>query len=339
MATLRIAIPSEGALYDGGLPFMRECGLRISRVNPRRYTAEIPALPGVEVLFQRSFDITSEVDGGSADLGLVGLDCYEEFRREGGDTLLLIDDLAFGGARLLIAVPDAWLDVTTVPDLADLSLDFRERGRELRIVTKYPRLVKRFLNERGVHYFTLVYATGGLEAGPIMGYADLVVDVSASGTTLRENHLRPLTDGVVMETQATIVGNGRLLAADEEKLALTKEMLERIEALLRARNHQRITANIRGESAAWVAELVMADDRFSGIQGPTVSDVYGGGDERWFAVQVVVHKDDLIGAVDHFRSLGCSSITVNDAAYVFRDRCQAYDRLAQTLEGFRDGGP
>ena len=339
MATLRFAIPSEGALYDGGLPFMRECGLRISRVNPRRYTAEIPALPGVEVLFQRSFDITSEVDAGSADLGLVGLDCYEEFRREGGDTLLLIDDLAFGGARLLIAVPDAWLDVTTVPDLADLSLDFRERGRELRIVTKYPRLVKRFLNERGVHYFTLVYATGGLEAGPIMGYADLVADVSASGTTLRENHLRPLTDGVVMETQATIVGNGRLLAADEEKLALTKQMLERIEALLRARNHQRITANIRGESAAWVGELVMADDRFSGIQGPTVSDVYGGGDERWFAVQVVVHKDDLIGAVDHFRSLGCSSITVNDAAYVFRDRCRAYERLTGTLEGFRDGGP
>ena len=338
MATLRFAIPSEGALYDGGLPFMRECGLRISRANPRRYTGEIPSLPGVEVLYQRSFDITSEIDGGSADLGIVGLDCYEEFRREDGDTLLLIDNLAFGAARLLIAVPDSWLDVTTVPDLADLSFDFRERGRELRIVTKYPRLVKRFLNERGVNYFTLVYATGGLEAGPIMGYADLVADVSASGVTLRENHLRPLTDGVVLETQAAIVGNGRLLGADERKLDLAREMLERIEALLRARNYQRITANIRGESAAGVAEFVMADARFKGIQGPTVSDVYAGDDERWFAVQVVVHKDDLMGAVDHFRTLGCSSITVNDAAYVFRDRCDAYERLVQALARFRDGG-
>ena len=198
MTALRLAIPSEGALYDGGLPFMRECGMRVSRVNPRRYTAEIPSLPGVEVLFQRSFDITSEIDAGSADLGIVGLDCYQELRREDGETLLLIDDLAFGGARLLIAVPDSWLDVTTVHDLADVSLDFRERGRELRIVTKYPRLIKRFLNQRGVNYFTLVYATGGLEAGPIMGYADLIADISASGTTLRENHLRPLTDGMVL---------------------------------------------------------------------------------------------------------------------------------------------
>ena len=115
-------------------------------------------------------------------------------------------------------------------------------------------------------------------------------------------------------------------------------MLERIEALLRARDYQRITANIRGESAADVAQLVMADERFKGIQGPTVSDVYGGDGGRWFAVQVVVHRDDLTRAVDHFRTLGCSSITANDAAYVFRDRCEAYDRLAQVLGRFRDDG-
>jgi len=316
---------------------MRECGLRVSRINPRRYTAEIPALPGAEVLFQRSFDITAEVDGGSADLGIVGVDCYLEFRREGGDTLLPIDDLGFGGARLLIAVPDSWLDITTVSDLADMSLDFRERGRELRIVTKYPRLVKRFLNERGVNYFTSVYATGGLEAGPIMGYADLVADVSASGTTLRENHLRPLEDGNVLVTQAAIVCNARLLAADSGKLRLTREMLERMESYLRAGEYQRITANVQGESAEEVAERVMEDDRFKGIQGPTVSDVYSGSD-RWFAVQVVVQKTDLTRAVDHFRALGCSSITVSDAKYVFRDRCEAYDRLEQALERFQGKG-
>jgi len=339
MPTLRFAIPSEGALYDGGLPFMRECGLRISRVNPRRYTAEVPSLPGVEILFQRSWDITDEVDGGSADMGLVGVDCYEEFRQEGGDSLLLLDDLGFGGAQLLIAVPDAWMDVTTVSDLADLSLDFRERGRRLRIVTKYPRLVSRFLNERGVHYFTPVYATGGLEAGPIMGYADLVADVSASGTTLRENRLRPLQDGCVLVTQAAIVGNARSLAADEAKLALAREMLERMEAFLRARAYQRITANVQGESAEGVAERVMADERFTGIQGPTVSDVHGGGTERWFAVQVVVHRDDLLGAVDHFRSLGCSGITVNDASYVFRERCEAHELLTMSLARYRDDSP
>jgi ATP phosphoribosyltransferase len=335
MPVLRLALPSEGALYEGAENFMRSCGLNVRRANTRRYTAAVPALPGVEVVYQRQTDITPEVDTASADAGIAGLDRYHESRREGGDTLLALDDLKFGQSRLTIAVPDSWLDVTSVSDLADLSLEFRERGRELRVATKYPRLVSRFLTSRGVSYYTLVQSSGGLEAAPILGYADLIADIVDTGTTLRENRLRPLEDGTVIESQAALVANGRQLASDPAKLEAMGELLERIEASLRARNFQRITANIEGETAGDVAKRVMSKREYAGLHGPTISDVYSGDGGKWFAAQVVVAKQDVLPAVNHFRALGGSGITVTDATFVFRKECEALQKLNAELERFR----
>lgn len=334
MATLRLTIPSEGALYQPTSEFLRSCGLRVSRASERRYTATIPTLPEVEVLFQRSSDIPREVDDGSADVGLTGHDRFLEYRREGADSLVLFEDLGFGSARLVIAVPDGWLDVTTLSDLGDLALAYRQRGRELRIATKYPRLVSRFLHRHGINYFTLVHASGGLEAAPTMGYADFIADITASGATLRENRLRPLVDGEVIASQASIIGNARLLAESPEKLALTREILERIEGFLRAREFQRVSANIESESEDEVALRVMQKRHLAGIQGPTISKVHTDDGKMWFNVQVVVRKDNLVRAVDHFRSLGGSGITVNEASYVFRARCESYDKLTEALKAW-----
>ena len=143
MSNLRFALPSSGALFDGTLKLLDECDLSVRRANSRRYTADIPSLQGVDVLFQRQSDITIEIDGGSADIGVVGLDRYYESRLELGDTVLLHDGLGFGASKLVIAVPDAWLDVTSMADLADIALEFRAKGRDLRIACKYERLVKR----------------------------------------------------------------------------------------------------------------------------------------------------------------------------------------------------
>ena len=249
MSNLRFALPSTGALYDGTAELLAGCGLAVRRANSRRYTADIPALPGVDVLFQRQSDITTEVDGGSADIGVVGLDRYSESRLERGDTMLVHDGLGFGTSSLVIAVPDSWLDVTSMADLADIALEFRAKGRDLRIASKYQRLVKRFLNMNGVNYVSMVSVSGGLEAAPVMGYADIIADITATGTTLRENGLRILVDGTIIDSQAVIVGNGRALANDPEKLTLTRKLLEKIEASLRANRYQRVTGypgRIRG---------------------------------------------------------------------------------------------
>ena len=334
--SLRLAIPSEGALAEGAERFMASCGLKVSRASSRRYTAAVPAMPGLVALYQRQSDITSEIDGESADVGLVGLDRFRESRREGGDTILIVEDLGFGKSSLELAVPDAWVDVTTVYDLADLAMEFKNRGRELRIATKYPRLVKRFLNRRGINYFSMVHASGGLEAAPVMGYADMIADITATGVTLRENRLRPLLDGAVIQSQAALVGNARLLAVLPERLSLVRELLERVEASLRARRFQRISANIPGESPESVARMVMSRRELAGIEGPTVANVFTDDGLNWFNVQVVVRKNDLIAAVDHFRSIGGSGITVNEASYAFRSRCESFDRLMDSLEPYRN---
>ena len=248
MSNLRLALPSTGALFEGTSKLFSDCGLSIRRANSRRYTADVPQLPGVDVLFQRQSDITIEIDGGSADIGIVGLDRFYESRLERGETILIHKDLGFGNSKLVIAVPDAWLDVTSMADLADIALEFRSKGRDLRIASKYQRLVKRFLNQNDVNYVSMVHVSGGLEAAPVIGYADVIADITATGRTLRENDLRILIDGTVMESQSVMVGNARTLANDQNKLQNIREILGKIDANLRVRDNQSISAKIEGQS-------------------------------------------------------------------------------------------
>lgn len=335
MSTLRLAIPSTGALFDGAQSFLASCGMNVNRDNPRRYTGSISSLPGVEVLFQRQSDITGEIDGGSADLGIVGIDRFLESRLENGDTRLIGEGAGFGRSQLVIAVPDSWADITTVADLAELALEYREKGRDLRIATKYQRLVKRFLDERGIYYVSLVPSSGGIEAAPIMGYADLIADITASGVTLRENQLRQLVDGTVIESEATLIGNVRLLADDEEKMALTREVLERIEASRRSRKYQRVSLNLTAKSMEDAAAQVLERSDISGIDGPSVSRVFSSRPGDWYNVQVVILKADTLKAVDYFRSLGGTSITVSEASYVFRKECESYVKLLEAVAEHR----
>ena len=225
---LRLAVPSDGALHDPSLLFLKSSGMGVSRRNLRRYTAEIPSLPGVAVHFQRGSDIAMKVEEGSAELGLVGLARFLETRREGGGSRVVIDNLGFGQAELALGVPDSWVDVSSLADLADLAVEFRAKGTDLRIATKYPRLVERFLLGHGVAFFTLVQSNGTLEAAPEMGYADIIADISSTGTTMRANRLKTIAGGSVVTSEACLIGNGALLAAGPEKL---------VECVPRVANH------------------------------------------------------------------------------------------------------
>lgn len=329
---LRLAIPSTGALEQGAVRLLADSDAAVSRVNSRRYTAEIPAIPGIEVIYQRQSDITTIVDSGNADLGIVGLDRYLEARLEDGDSLVVAPDLEYGQSRLVIAVPDSWLDITSMYDLSDLSLEFHERGHDLRVATKYPRLVKRFLNLRGINYFSMVAINGALEAAPRIGYADIIADISDTGNTLRENSLRPLTDGVAIESQAIMIGNAKLLTSVDSKLKLTRQLLERIEARLRSRSYRRVTANVKGKSEGEIAELILASPELSGMRGPTVSKVFTTDGNQWFSVQIVTRKSDVMRVVDHLRSLGGTGTAVTDLQFLYRQECELFRSLVDRLD-------
>ena len=329
---LRLAIPSDGALHESTLLFLRSCGIGVLRTNNRSYTAQIPTLPGVAVLFQRGSDITSKVEEGSADMGIVGHDRFLESRREGGDSSVVIDNLGYGHCELVLGVPDAWVDVTSLADLADLSMEFREEGRDLRIATKFPRMVERFLLSNGVNYFSLVQSSGTLEAAPAMGFADIIADISESGTTMRANRLKTVHGGSIMTSEACLIGNQRLLAADKEKLGSAKAMAEFIEGRLLSQEFYSITANMRGEAPEEIANYVLNHADISGLRGPTISKVYTLDGEGWYAVTVIVEKNRLLDAVAHLRRIG-GSVTVSQPNYVFDSECRAHARLALPNEG------
>lgn len=328
---LRLAIPSDGEMYEPTQRFLDRCGMSINRPSPRRYTASIGSVSGLEVIFQRTADITSKVEDGNADLGMVGFDRYQEGRIEGGDTLMVIPDLGFGRCELVVAVPDAWMDVDSMADLADLAIEFRESGRELRVATKYPRLVSRFFFSHGVHYFSMASVSGTLEAAPAMGYADIIVDITASGVTLRENRLKRLKDGTVLESEGALIANRRLLREHPDRLEGAREIIERIEAYRRAGGFLRLTANIQGDSEDAVAARVLERPECAGLQGPTVSRVFSGGPSKWYSVTVYVSKLSLVGVVDFFRAIGGSSVTVSEAGYVFGQESIIYAHLLSGL--------
>ena len=327
---IRIALPSEGALANSATELLSEAGLRVNRSSSRTYTARIPSVNGVEALFQRASDITGLVDRGVADIGVVGLDQFQEVHDEDGDTAVLIPDLKFGGSDLVLAVPDEWTSVVTLDGLAAKALEIERTGRVLRIATKYPRLIGRYLANNGI-MFEAVDAKGGLEARPEIGDADMIADITASGTTLRHNRLRRLDDPPILTSSAVLIGNLASLDRDDASLEPVRHILERLESRVSAQAFQWVIANMQGESPEAVAELVNSDPKYSGLQGPTIAPVFSKSGGSWFSVQVVVPKGDLIPAIDYMRRLGASGITVNDPAYVFETPCRAYAELRKNL--------
>ncbi len=328
---LRLALPSDGEMYESTLNFFKECGMGVNRGNSRQYTGKIGAVPGVQVLFQRVADITGKVEEGSADVGVVGLDRYAEAHVDDGDGIIIAEDLSYSQCQLVLAVPQAWMDVTEMADLADLSLEFREKGRDLRVATKYPRLTQRSFYSRGINYFTIVQSSGTLEAAPLMGFADVIVDITATGTTLRENQLKTIADGTLLRSQAALIGNRRSLADSPAKQETTRHLIERMEGYLEARHYFSVTANVRGESPERVAHAVMARKELAGLKGPTVAQVYTPEGDGWYAVTVVVPQDRLQDALDYLREIGGVGVTVLQTRYVYHGASPLFQRLQEAL--------
>lgn len=335
---LRFGVPSKGRNAEPAHQFLEACGLRVRRDSERQLTASISGMPGLTVVLQRSEDILLQVADGRLDLGITGLDILRERTGESDDTIILHDDLGFSRADLVVEVPNSWVDVTTLADLADVAAHLRETGEELRVATSFPNLTRRFFYEKGISHFSLVQVEGGVEAAPAMGFADITVDLVTTGVTLRENHLKMLRNGTILRSQSCLVGNRRALAASPEKREVVRRILELIEAHLRARTFYSVTANLQGHSEQQVAEALLASPATHGKRGPTVSRVYtadfeqsNGTGTAWFAATIIVDTPALQPAIDHLRRVGGSGITVMPVKYLFDEHCQRYEAMLAAL--------
>ncbi|GLT68649.1 hypothetical protein SLA2020_408600 [Shorea laevis] len=135
-------------------------------------------------------------------------------------------------------------------------------------VSEYGQLGPKFVRENGLKHVTFSTVDGALEAAPVMGIADAILDLVSSGTTLHENNMKEIEGRVVLESQAVLVASRKSLIQQKGTLDTIHEILERLEAHLRAVG-QLVTANMRGSSAEEVAERVLNQPSLSGLQDPS----------------------------------------------------------------------
>lgn len=325
---IRIALPSKGRMGQETTEFLAECGLAVDKRNPRQYVAMIPALPGVRVLFQRTHDIPQRVAAGDVDLGITGYDALRE-QQNGLDSVVTIHDgLGYGECALVLAVPDEWSDVHTVQDLVD-----KGNQEVLRVATKYKNLVKAFLNDAGLNQFRMVSAEGALESAPVTGYADLIADIISTGITMRENRLRQLEGGTILNSQAILIGNRAALASRPQLLATTRQFLEFVEAHLRARAQYHVFVNMRGDSMEDVASRIFEHPSLGGLQGPTIASMITREEVgKWWAINLIVPADQLYHTIQEIRAIGGSGVVVTPVTYIFEEQPERYQRLLEALE-------
>jgi ATP phosphoribosyltransferase len=217
--TITLAIPSKGRLKEQALDVLAKSGLAVNLPSDeRKYRAHIEGRDDIEVAFLSASEIAGEIGQGAVDLGITGEDLLRENLADWEARAEIVARLGFGHADVVVAVPQVWLDVETMTDLDDVAADFRQRhGRRLRIATKYWRLTQQFFSQKhGIQVYRIVESLGATEGAPAAGSADVIVDITTTGSTLRANHLKILNDGVILRSQACLVASRKSRSANDE---------------------------------------------------------------------------------------------------------------------------
>ena len=217
-----LAVPSKGRLMDDSIAALSAAGITVRKAgNARGYRGTCDELPELEVAFVSASEIARHVLSGSAHFGITGEDLVREYGSDHDTRAELVRALGFGHADVVVAVPEFWIDISTMADLDRLADVFRSRyGRPLKVATKYLNLTRRHFATHGVSDYRLVESTGATEGTPAAGTADLIVDITSTGETLRANGLRVLGDGVILRSEAHVFrSRAALLGSDTRPLA------------------------------------------------------------------------------------------------------------------------
>jgi len=203
-AKLSIAVPSKGRLKDQAVEMFDRAKLSLRKTGHERfYRGALQGLDGIEVIYMSAAEIVHQLKSGRVHLGITGEDLIRETLADVDGTVEFLLPLGFGRADVVVAVPDWWIDVDRMADLEDVAAQFtRAHGRRLRVATKYMTLTRRFFAAQGVAGYRIVESAGATEATPAAGMAELIVDITTTGTTLRANHLKVLEDGLILRSEA-----------------------------------------------------------------------------------------------------------------------------------------
>jgi ATP phosphoribosyltransferase len=226
---LTLAIPSKGRLKEQVDAFFAKAGVALKQIaGARGYRASVEGIAGIDVMLLSAGEIAASIASGDVHLGVTGEDLLREAAPELERRVKLLKPLGFGFADVVVAVPRSWIDVSTMADLDDVCEDFALRHRRrLRVATKYTQLTRNFFAHAGISDYRIVPSAGATEGAPTAGTAEVIVDITTTGSTLKANGLKVLDDGVILKSQAQLA---MCLTADwnEDTRAAAEALLARL---------------------------------------------------------------------------------------------------------------
>jgi ATP phosphoribosyltransferase len=331
---VRIALPSKGHLYDGIIEIFKTAGYKVRRASDRQYEATIAGHTRFHVVFMRPSDIVTQVQEGRCHLGVTGMDVYAERAAEAEQTVVVEADLGYGGCRLVVAVPESWVDVTHVIDLVDLTTEFKTSGRTFRVSTKYPALTQAHFRRWGIYYYQVIDSEGAQELHPSLGIADVIVDLTSSGTTLKDNRLKEIEQGTVLESASCLIGHAPSLRALVEEgeagpLALLLDAMDGVRAS-EGMLHLEVVGELASgpETASRVADFLREHGALLLARGEVWDDQ---GTPGW-RVTGLIAASRLTACQRRLSVLGASRVVGLPARFVFgRDGRSTFDDLRRSL--------
>ncbi len=209
MSALTLGIPSKGRLKQACDAWFGEAGLVLEQsAGARGYRAGFAGLPDIEVMLLSAGEIAASLLAGDIHLGVTGEDLLREAAPELESRMHLITPMGFGFADVVVAVSEAWVDVATMVDLDDVCAAYAQsHRRRLRVATKYAQLTRAFFAHAGIADYRIVPSAGATEGAPAAGTAEIIVDITTTGATLRDNGLKILDDGVILKSQAQLAAS------------------------------------------------------------------------------------------------------------------------------------
>ena len=323
-APLILAVPSKGRLQQNAEVFFARSGLDLLKPRGvRDYRGTIAGFDGVEVAYLSAAEITAQLAQGAAHLGITGEDLVREMIPQSDDRVVLITGLGFGFANVVVAVPQAWIDVRSMADLDDVATAFRlKHERKMRLATKYSNLTRAFFADHGVVDYRIVESTGATEGAPAAGTAELIVDITTTGATLAANALKVIDDGVILRSQANLVA-ARAAAWDAPQRETARLFLDRIAAQKRATSFREVRTRFAGLDATLLAA---AGEKF-GVEAPFGAPTSSG--------MLTLHcpPQQVHALASFLREHGAEAVSVAALDYVYARDNPLYARLAAELDG------
>jgi ATP phosphoribosyltransferase len=318
-----IAVPAKGRLQENAEAFFARAGLDLIKPRGARdYRGSIADLPAVGVAYLSAAEIVEVLAEGTVHFGVTGEDLVRELIADVDRRVVLIDELGFGHAIVVVAVPQAWIDVRSMADLDDVATAFRlKHDRKMRVATKYVNLTRNFFAAQGIADYRIVESSGATEAAPAAGSAELIVDITTTGATLAANALKVIEDGVILRSQANLVAARRASWGAVER-ETARIVLDRIAAQKRARAFREVRARFARCDEALLAE---AKERFA-VEAPF------GGPTSSGMLTLHCPPKHVHALASLLREKGADNVAVVELDYVFSRTNALYQRLEAGLD-------